>query len=272
MITTCMRTLLITILSALLCMSCSAARTNEQAPRVLFVGNSLTYVGNLPAVFSALAATNGHVVHSDMIVRGGATLTQRVADGSVAHALAKHRYSILVLQERGGDLTCSFGPDSCAQSRRAIKTLAALGHQHGVTVVLLGTYQPHPIASRQLVAEESAAANAASVPYVEVSEQFQRLQRLHPELIWFDADGGHPGTHLTLLDAILLHRQLFGAWPADRGFAVNAPIYAPASGLGEALRSADDPPPRSDTPNVLSHESEVIGKILKAIHHEEPSP
>ncbi|HET6913028.1 MAG TPA: hypothetical protein VFH71_06760 [Rhodanobacteraceae bacterium] len=59
--------------------------------RILFVGNSLTYVGNLPAVLDALATANGRRVQSDMIVKGGATLTQWLARGSVQKALnARH--------------------------------------------------------------------------------------------------------------------------------------------------------------------------------------
>jgi len=99
---------------------------------VLFVGNSLTYVGNVPAVLSALAAANGKPFPSDMIASGGATLTQRVSDRSVVRALETNQYTALVLQERGGDLICSFGPDSCLQSRQAIKALAILAKAKGV--------------------------------------------------------------------------------------------------------------------------------------------
>lgn len=133
----------------LVCASCSAPTSPNQTARALFVGNSLTYVGNAPAVFSALAEANGAPIASDMIVKGGATLAQRVVDGSVARALDEKKYTATVLQERGGDLMCSFGPESCVQSRQALKALAALAKEKGVHVVLLGTYQSHPAASRR---------------------------------------------------------------------------------------------------------------------------
>ena len=134
------RALLCCALLVFLALTGCSRQESVQPQRVLFVGNSLTYVGNLPAVYSALAADNGHTVHSDMIVRGGATLSQRVADGSVARALESDRYAVIVLQERGGDLMCSFGPGSCVDSRAAIKALVALVREHGADVVLLGTY------------------------------------------------------------------------------------------------------------------------------------
>src|SRR5690606_32452557 len=80
------------LLFLLLCVAsipCRADTLEESGAHVLFVGNSLTYVANTPAVYSALAAANGHPTRSDMIVRGGATLAERVADGSVERALAQ---------------------------------------------------------------------------------------------------------------------------------------------------------------------------------------
>lgn len=73
-------------LALALCTSCSGMQREPHPTRTLFVGNSLTYVGNLPAVFSALSSANGRTVTGDMIVRGGATLSQRVANGSATDA------------------------------------------------------------------------------------------------------------------------------------------------------------------------------------------
>ena len=219
--------LLLALTTLLLCMSCSARHSENQPGRVLFVGNSLTYVGNLPAVFSALTSANGRSVSSDMIVRGGATLSERVTDGSVARALTEHRYTAIVLQERGGDLMCSFGPDSCIQSRQAIKTLANLARKKGLTVVLLGTYQSLSAASRLLVQEESSAAADAGIPYIDVSEKLQRLRSAAPELTWFYTDGMHPGKDLVLLDAILVYKQLFGFYP-DAKSSLSTPRFTRA--------------------------------------------
>lgn len=124
-----------------------------------------------------------------MIVAPGATLSQRVSDGSVARALKERQYTALVLHERGGDLICTFGPDSCIESRASIHALSAPAREHGVRAVLLGTYQLHPEASRSLFEAESSAAAEAGSGYVEVSEKLQRLGDALPELTWFADDG-----------------------------------------------------------------------------------
>jgi len=232
------------------------------------VGNSLTYVGNLPAVFSALSSSDGHPVTSDMIVKGGATLSQRVADGAVARAFAEHKYSALILQERGGDLICSFGPKSCTESQQAIQTLSSMGHENGASVVLLGTYQSDPDVSRQLIENESAAAAAAGIPYVEVSETLQGMRKFAPGLEWFYRDDMHPGRDLILLDAILLYKQFFRVYPSTSSFTVKAPIYTTQSGLTEALRAADTPPPNpKQTPPDISYTRNTVLEIVAGLRN-----
>lgn len=261
-----MRTVFLALLVAVfLAVSCLSPVQASPPDRVLFVGNSLTYVGNVPAVFSALAEANGTPMPSDMIVKGGATLSERVADGSVARALAERRYTWLVLQERGGDLMCAFGPESCVHSRQAIGELVRLATASNVKVILLGSYQAHPDASRRLVEMESAAAAEAGIPYVEISETLRHLRATAPDLAWFASDGMHPGSDLVLLDGIRLHQALRGRLPMPAPLTVKAPIYGVSSGLDASLRASDAPPPRSDTVLEAHYGASSMRRICEAI-------
>lgn len=255
----------LTVSLVLMLASCAGMDATESSDDVLFVGNSLTYVGNLPAVFAALSSENGRPCTGDMIVRGGATLAQRVNDGSVARALEAKKYTALVLQERGGDLICAFGSGSCLDSRHAIQALADLGKSKGVMVVLLGTYQSSPVASRRLVESESSAAAEAQIAYIEVSETLQRLRIAAPELAWFAPDGMHPGKDLVLLNAILVQKAIRGTLPEPRALVVSAPIYGSTSGLTEVLRQADAPPPLPETPTEVRYSSETLGKLIEVL-------
>ena len=255
------------LLFLLLCVAsipCRADTLEESGAHVLFVGNSLTYVANTPAVYSALAAANGHPARSDMIVRGGATLAERVADGSVERALAQGRYTALVIQERGGELLCAFGPESCAQSRAAIAALAEMASRKGVRLVLLGSYQAHPAASRELVEKEREAANEAGIAYAQISDRLLALREVEPGLAWFAEDGTHPGTDLALLNALVLYEVLHGRVPQVGPLRVRAPIHGPTSGLDETLRRADGPPPLPDTPSEVYFPAETTAKLLRA--------
>ena len=202
-----------------------------------------------------------------MIVKGGATLSERVADGSVTRALTTRQYKTVVLQERGGDLICPFVPDSCDRSLKAIQTLATSAQAKGASPVLLGTYQTMPRASQMLVENELAAATSSGIAYIEISETLQALNSAAPQLAWFYSDGIHPGKDLALLDAVLIYKQLYGSYPTAKSFTVHAPIYTSESGLTEALREAASSPPKADTPREISYPSETIERMITLLEH-----
>src|SRR5882672_912703 len=245
--------------------ACSGAEKPEDDIGVLFVGNSLTYVGNLPAVLDALASTNGRHTSSEMIVAGGATLTDRVNDGTVERALSKGNYSFVFLQERGGDFMCGFGPKVCEDSRRSLESLAAMARQHGAVPVLIGTYQGDPGASEEIVQAESKAALASGVDYISVSDRLQRGRSSEPEMEWFAADGMHPGHDLILMEALLLYEHLFDGPPTNSGLVVDAPMYSPSSGLTPDLRSASAPAPREGTPFGKRYDSDRVARLMKLL-------
>jgi hypothetical protein len=201
--------------------------------RVLFVGNSLTYVGNLPAVLQSLARANGKTLRTDMLVRGGATLTQWLDAGDVPRALAASHYDDVVLQERGFDFACGFGPQVCKDARHALQALAAIVRKAGAEPILLGTYQVAPDASQAIVAAESKAARTDRMPYVAVSALLNQGRRKFPYVDWF-ARGGHPGHDLVLLEAVLLYRQLYGGLPRAGALEVRAPMFVPGSKFAAA--------------------------------------
>lgn len=196
--------------------------------QVLFVGNSLTYVGNLPAVFGTLASANGHPVQTDMLVKGGATLTQWIDSGAVQRALEARRYDYVVLQERGNDFACGFGPQVCKDSRHALRALSDLVRANGAKPILMGTYQVAQEASEALVAAESKAAHGNAIPYMAVSGRLNAGRKKVPYADWF-AKAGHPGHDLVLLEAVLLYKQLYGTMPQAKALDVQAPMFVPGS-------------------------------------------
>lgn len=219
-------------LAALFALSCvfanSAGAAAPEPLRVLFVGNSLTYVGNLPAVVEALAADNGQSLQADMIVKGGATLTQWLNSGAVPEALHASHYDYVVLQERGNDFACGFGPQVCKDSRHALHALAIMVRSVGAKPVLMGTYQTDHGASEALVTAESKAARAEAMPYIDVSTRLNEGRTRVPYDDWF-AKAGHPGHALVLLEAVLLYQQFYGTPPEAKALEVRAPMFVPGS-------------------------------------------
>lgn len=224
-----MRSKWLAVLFMLSCLFTSSAGAATPKPlQMLFVGNSLTYVGNLPSVLESLAASNGNPLQADMIVKGGATLTQWLDSGSVPRALAAKHYDYVVLQERGNDFACGFGPQVCKDSRHALRALAGIVRTAGAKPILLGTYEPDTEGAATLVDAEAKAARSTGMPYIAVSNLFVTGMKRYPNADWVRADH-HPGHALVLLDAVLLYRQLYGTLPPSTSFDVKAPMYVPGS-------------------------------------------
>jgi hypothetical protein len=214
---------------AIMFFACGCATWPGDTPaglHVLFVGNSLTYVGNLPAVFAAQARAEGRNVSAQMLVHGGATLDDHVRDGSVAWLLQHEHFDYVVLQERGGDVLC-FQPGTCEASERAHVALGELAHAHGAVPIVLGTYQSLPAASRALVDAERGLATKIAARFVPVSEVFRCAHAAAPDLDWYAADGMHPGHALSLLMATRLYLAIFGALPQAHALTVSGPMYGP---------------------------------------------
>lgn len=251
--------------AALALAACTSTHSAPNSTSVLFVGNSVIYTSNLPAVLDALGDANGQPIHSEMLVKGGATLRHRVEDGSVSAVLENGRYDYVVLQERGGNLFC-FDAGSCETARvsmEALQSLAATVRKHGAKPLFLGTYQGLPSASEALLEGEAQAAAAASVPLIPVSALYAQALASHPELPWHDPDGAHPGRQLQLLNAVLLYRELVGEYPDAAGFTVTAPMYTPHAKFFPPLLASEKAVMKGDAASRHEYSSEAVAVALE---------
>ena len=241
----------------------AAAETPSTPIRVLFLGNSLTYVGNLPAVFAAVCQASGHVCSVDMIVKGGAALHDRVADRTLERADVANHFDYLVLQEHGGDLIEL--PDASAKvsAERAAESLAKTARRLGMKPILMGTYQPGP-ASASLVAAESALAAKLMVAHVSVSNYLDCGKREDSSLRWFYSDGMHPGSDLTLMMAVGLHHEIFGTYPPAAAIDVRAPVYGASSGL-TSDRFASAQPVHAGTTSSVHYDAATVQALLAVL-------
>jgi hypothetical protein len=68
--------------------------------RVLFIGNSYTYVNDLPATFANLAWSGGYRVDTRTLASGGGTLAAHAADPETASVISSEPWSTVVLQDQ----------------------------------------------------------------------------------------------------------------------------------------------------------------------------
>ena len=94
---------------ALLVAVASAPAAQNKALRVLFIGNSLTYANELPAMVREIArATDGVRIDVFDVAKPDFGLGEHWQDGEASRAIAKGRWDVVVLQQ---------GPSSQPDSR-----------------------------------------------------------------------------------------------------------------------------------------------------------
>src|SRR5437868_1227446 len=76
------------------------ARRPEEPLRVLFIGNSLTYSNDLPAMVAALAKSAGkRPLVFQSVVEGGFSLEDHWDRGDAQRAIAQGKWDVVVLQQ-----------------------------------------------------------------------------------------------------------------------------------------------------------------------------
>ena len=99
--------------------------------RILFIGNSATYVHDIPENLARLATAAGYPTECVRIVKGGWRLSQHAEAGSRALAEIEKGYDIVVLQDNGN---CVENDERRAASAAAIGILGKAARDSGAKV------------------------------------------------------------------------------------------------------------------------------------------
>lgn len=200
-----------------------------RATSVLFVGNSLTYVNNLPALLRALGEAQGTAISTETWAAPGGTLADRWREGHVAEALRARKFDVVVLQERGGHLSACMASAQeqrkapCAASLRAYRDIAMLAQEHGARTLLFQTWGPDEKWQARLGRSLRMVADRASASIFDAAGALAALHGSQPEAVLYP-DGTHPSTQASLMLALALYRDITGAAPVARDLRVRAPL------------------------------------------------
>ncbi len=209
--------------------------------QVLVLGNSLSYVNDLAALLDALdAAQPGPPkLHAELLAEPGGSIADRWKDGVAARELATGRWQVLVLQERGGILACvakveQRSEPECQASIAAHRAFATLAKQHGVRVLLLGTWGPDAIWQSQLSRGLHQVAGMTGASIVDAGAMLRAKAKAHPELTLTVDRIGHPSLDGSLLVAQALYPALAGGPAEAIDFDVAAALLPPRARVSPA--------------------------------------
>lgn len=242
-------------MAALLCwgQGCGAKKPAEpaKATKVLFVGDSLTYVNDLPRMFSDLARSRGDLVEVDLTAKGGNSLRDHLNSAWFHTKLQAKPWDFVVLQEQSQ--IPAFPPDEVAQRMTpAALELNRLIHAHRpetATVFFeswglkngddmncghfpeLCSYGGMQSRIEHTYEELTERTGALLAP---VGRAWAAVRQAHPEIELYKADGIHPELPGSYLAACVFYATLF------KKSAAGADALGLDPAQAETLQSAAD--------------------------------
>jgi hypothetical protein len=215
------------ILAVLVIASCSSTydcgnAQDKTCTRVLFIGNSYTFVNDLPTTFAQLAKSGKHKVEVGMSAQGGRTLADHVKSTDTQNALNSKKWTYVVLQEQsqipsvGGSRMYTMYP----AARTLVKQIRDLGatplffltwaHRDGWAEYGMSGYE-----SMQYQIDNGyyGIAQELNVTVVPVGSAWMAIVRAHPEVTLWQNDGSHPTEEGTYLAACVFYATIFKESP-----------------------------------------------------------
>ena len=183
---------------------------SPQARKILFVGNSLTFVNQLPMVLAALVfdSQTATELRIGEAVKGGATLEEMYEHTDAAETIkTSGPWTDIVLQEQSDVMA----PEKTYEYAVAFSGLA---RQARARTIIFETWahtdkqfdQPRI----KQVSEEAARRSGGTL--VLAGEAFDLCRRQHPEIALY-GDDRHPSQAGTYLAACLFYSKIFGRSP-----------------------------------------------------------
>jgi hypothetical protein len=185
----------------------------EAPPRVLFIGNSLTYANDLPAMMKVVAQRAGvPVPETEMVAFPDFALEDHWAEGTSRRRLAEERWDFVVMQQGPSSL-----PENQVHLRTWTEQFAPSIRNAGAEPVL---YMVWPSRSRDsafpavLESYRNAAAAVHGI-FAPAGEAWRSALAEDPATPLYFKDGFHPLPSGTYLAAVVILARIHSFDPLD---------------------------------------------------------
>jgi len=206
---------------------CAAAETRETCVHILFIGNSYTFVNDLPNMFAELAHAGGHKVETGMVAAGGLTLADHSKSPEVTNQLESSTWDFVVLQEQSE--IPAIQQYRTQEMYPAARMLAHKIEQTGGIPILFVTWAHRKgLPQAGLPDYDSMQANIddgylgiareLNVPIAPVGYAWSLVTKQNPQLDLWQGDGSHPNEQGTYLAASVFYAVIFHQSPQGLTF------------------------------------------------------
>lgn len=186
------------LLSVVFCMGivgkqvdAGALKVSKQPLRVLFIGNSYTYVNNLPWLTQRLSvsARETRRLETDMVTVGGATLKNHWERGEALKRIQNERWDYVVLQEQS--TLPMTQPEVMYEYARLFD--AEIKQVNARTVFYLTWAKQNRPQTQQILTDSyTTIAEELKAEVAPVGLAWQKVQKENPKLKLYYRDESHP--------------------------------------------------------------------------------
>jgi hypothetical protein len=200
---------------------------NAVSLRVLFIGNSLTYVNDLPATLAGVAKAGGDTIRVEMVARPNYALIDHLTYHSGAEeAIKRGGWNVVVLQQ---------GPTSLPTNRDSLilwtrmfdPMIRAVGARPALYMVWPAADRPQDFDAVRTSFQ--MAAQAVDGIFLPAGEAWLDAWQRNTTLALYGPDGFHPSPLGTYLVALTMYEALTGhdaRTLPPRGVANGVPLEA----------------------------------------------
>lgn len=215
--------LLITLVfSGLSCSSLQPCEKDPNCTQVLFLGNSYTFVNDLPQMFARLAKAGGHRVEVDMAAEGGMTLADHASSQTTVDKIKSSKWDFVVLQEQS-QIPAVMEVRN-AQMYPPARTLVSLIRENGAEPVFYMTWgyrngwpgnglTSYENMQQGLYDGYMSIVHELKTRVAPVGVAWAEAHRQNPQVNLWQDDGSHPAVQGTYLAACVFYATLFGESP-----------------------------------------------------------
>ena len=173
---------------------------------ILFVGNSLTYVNNLPEKVKKIAKEKGKNIKTVMLALPDYALVDHLAEGKVQQMIATEGFTHVVVQQ---------GPSSQAEGRKLLldgaaefKKICAANNAKLAFYMVWPAYQNyHHFAG--VIKNYTDAATATNAILCPVGTEWKKYIDRTGDISYYGSDQFHPSEKGTQIAAEIIYNSLF---------------------------------------------------------------
>ena len=198
--------------------------------RILFIGNSYTFVNDLPNTFENLAKSGGHRVETDIRAEGGWSLPDHANSSRTLRRIRSQKWDFVVLQEQS-QIPASQQLRSTEMYPAARALVAKIREADARPIFLMTWAHRSGWPENGLSSYESMQA-AIDTGYMEIGKELDAIMvpagdawsnslQQNPQINLWQEDGSHPSEQGTYLTACVFYAVIYHESPEGLSYIAN---------------------------------------------------